>query len=87
MIEHGYSPLGLEQIFVSKYVCVFVLGWLVGWMIGWLVKPVQRRVVSEEVLAGTEIPRRWEKPRGHTDRYLTLHSHRQNEFLIKVGSD
>ena len=23
---------------------------------GWLVKPVRRRVVSEEVLAGTEIP-------------------------------
>ena len=49
-----------------------------------LVKPVQRRVVSEEVLARTEIPGRWGKSE---IIYLTLHCHHQNDTCIKMGSD
>ena len=48
---------------------------------GWLVKPVQRRVVSEELLVGTEIPGGLgggvEGERGRL--YLTLHCHHQND--------
>ena len=41
------------------------------------------RVVPEEVLAGTEIPRSW----GRRRLYLTLHCHHQNDSGIKTGSD
>ena len=48
-----------------------------------LMKRVSRRAVSEEVLAGTEIP----GGRGRGRLYLTLHCHHQNDSCIKVGSD
>ena len=53
-------------------------------MVGWLVKLVSRRVVSQEVLAGTEIPGGGERKER---LYLTLHCHHQNDSCIKTGSD
>ena len=52
-------------------------------MIG-LVKFVPRRVVSEEVLSGTEIP---EGGKRGGRLYLTLHCHRQNDSGIQMSSD
>ena len=62
------TPLALQRHFAS------VVG---------LDKLVQRRVVSEEVLAGTEIP----GGGGGGRLYLTLHRHHQNDSCIKMGSD
>ena len=53
-------------------------------MIGCLVKCVSRRAVSEEVLAGTEIPG---GGGGRGRLYLSLHCHHQNDSCIKMGSD
>ena len=50
---------------------------------GLLLKLLSRRVVPEEVMAGTEIP-----GDGGTERlYPTLHCHHQNDSRIKMGSD
>ena len=49
-----------------------------------LVKRVQRRVVPEEVLAGTEIPEGGGRGWGYS---LTLHYHHQNGSCIKMGKD
>ena len=50
----------------------------------WPMKLVNCQVVSEEVQAGTEIPRgAWGRGRPH----LTLHSHHQNDSCIKMGSN
>ena len=69
---------------VGWLVVVFWGSWLVGWvvwvswlvdlLVGLLVKVVSRRVLSEEVLAGTEIP----GGGGRERLYLTLHCHHQN---------
>ena len=48
-----------------------------------LMKRVSRRVASEEVLAGTEIP----GGGGRGRLYLTLHCHHQNDSCIRMGSD
>ena len=47
------------------------------------VKLISRRVVSEEVVAGTEIP----GGGGRGRLYPTLHCHHQNDSCIKMGSD
>ena len=41
------------------------------------------RVVSEEVLVGTEMPG---ADGGRGRLYLTVHCHHQNDFCIKMGS-
>ena len=46
-------------------------------------KLVQRRVVSEEVVAGTEIPEGGEKG----TLYLSLHCHHHDDSCIKMGRD
>ena len=43
----------------------------------------KRRVVSEEVMAGTEIP----GGGGRGRLYLTLHCHQQNDPCFNMGSD
>ena len=48
-----------------------------------LIKLVQRRVVSEEVVAGTEIP----GGGGRGRLYLTLHCHHQDDSCIEMSSD
>ena len=48
-----------------------------------LVKPVYSQAVSEEVLAGTEIP----GCGGIRRLHLTLHCLHQNDSCIKMGSD
>ena len=48
-----------------------------------LVELVYRRVVSEEVLAGTELP----GGGGRGRLYLTLYCLHQNDFCIQMGSD
>ena len=48
-----------------------------------MVKLVQRRTVSEKVLAGTEIPGGGRRGRP----YLSLHCHHQNDSCVKMGSD
>ena len=68
------SPLQ-DQVTVPQH--------LVGWLVGWLVKLAYRRAVSEEVVAGTEIP----GGEGRWRLYLTLHCHHQNNSCIEVGSD
>ena len=47
-----------------------------------LVRSVQRRVVSEEVLAGTEIPGGVRRRR----LYLSLHCHHQKDSCIKMDN-
>ena len=48
-----------------------------------MVTLLQRGVVYEEVLAGTEIPGGGERGR----LYLTLYCHHRNDSCIKMGSD
>ena len=55
----------------------------IAWYFVGLVKPIYRRVVFEEVVAGLEIP----GGGGRGRLYLTLHCHHQNDFCIKTGSD
>ena len=63
----------------------FVIGWndMVVDTLFALVKPVKHRVVSDEAVAGTEIPGGW----GRGRLYLSLHWHHQNDSCIKMGSD
>ena len=58
----------------------------VGWLLLFFVVVVvvfQHRVVSEEVLVGTEIP----GGGGRGRLYLSLYCHHQNDSCIKTGSD
>ena len=48
-------------------------------------KHVSRRVVSEEVLAGTDISQEVGEEGEYA--YLTLHCHHQNDSCIKTGRD
>ena len=47
-----------------------------------LVTQVQRRIFSEEVLAGTETP----GGVGRARLYITLHCHHQNDSCVKMGN-
>ena len=57
------------------------------WSTGYLnVLNAELIIVSEEVLAGPEIPGGgWGKRRGRL--YLSLYCHQQNDSCIKIGSD
>ena len=59
---------------------VLLLLWLVLLLL--VLDNVERRVVSREVLAGTEIPRGGRRGSLH----LTLHCHHQNDSCNKTGN-
>ena len=52
-------------------------------LVGWLDKLDRGQVVSEEILAGTEIPGGWRRTRV----CLSLHRHHQNDSCFQTGSD
>ena len=52
-------------------------------LVGWLVKLDRGQAVSEEVLAGTEIPGGW----GRKRVCLLLQRHHQNDSSIQIGRD